>query len=102
MPTLQTEESTTTAGGITWTFNCNHYPTLCYKSADNFIIGRFTKVGAVNENVKGRRGMKKEDGNTSFKRMVNSKMKSKQNNQRRQKTIDGRGKKPVYKIEVSS
>ena len=46
-------------------------------STDNLVDGKFTKVGAVNENVKGRRGMKKEDGNTSFKRMVNSKMKSK-------------------------
>ena len=70
-------KNTTTAGGITWTFCCNYYPMLPSTSADNFVIGKFTKVGAVNKNVKGRRGMKKEDRNTSFKCMVNSKMKSK-------------------------
>ena len=36
------------------------YPMLPSASADNFIIGKFTKVGDVNENVKGTRGMKKK------------------------------------------
>ena len=79
-------------GGITCNFCCNHYLMFPSTSADNFVIGKFSKVGVVKKNVKGRRGMKKEDGNTSFKRMVNSKMKSK-----RQKTVDRRGKKPLYK-----
>ena len=57
--------------GIMWTYYCNHYLTVSMNLADNFLPGKFTKIGAVNENVKGRR----EDGNTSFKCMVNPKMK---------------------------
>jgi len=87
----------TTKLGTTLTLCCNHYQTLSSGSIGNFVAGKFSKVGVVKENVKGRSGTKKEDGNTSFKRMVNSKMKSKPNNQRRRKTVDERGKKPVSK-----
>ena len=90
-------KNSTTVGGVTFTFCCNHYKTLDSQFEDNFAVGKFSKVGVVKENVKGRSGTKKEDGNTSFSRMVNSKMKSKQKNQRSRKTLDQRGKNSVYK-----
>ena len=87
---------TNTKGGVTWTYDCYHYPTVSLKSADNFVPGKITKVGAINKNVKGRRWTKKEDGNTSFKRMVNLKIKPKQTKQRRRHAVDRRGKNTCY------
>ena len=94
------KRGTRTKGGLLWSFYCNHYPMVHLKSEKNFEPGKFTKNGAVWENVKGGRGIRKENGNSAFKHMGNSKMKSKQTKQCQRQTADQRGKTTLVSTDI--